>query len=118
MQSSPRPVWGYAAIALLLIIDGVLLAIAESSVLLPVPFLLGAYLHFFPTTGLRRQLIGVATLALMALSVVLGLSELTTGLASSVLLLITGIAVIGSSMAVAVLVLSMFFIPKPLAKGT
>lgn len=105
------------AIALLLIIDGLLLAIAESSVLLPVPFLLGAYLHFFPTIGLRRQLIGAATLALMALSVILGLAELSTGLAGSVLLLIIGIAVIGSSMVVAALVLSMFFIPKALAKG-
>jgi hypothetical protein len=112
MQSSPQPARGYLAIALLLLIDGVLLAIAESSILLPVPFLLAAYLYFLPTTNLRRQLIGAATLALVALSIILGLSEFSTGLASSVLLLIIGIAVIGLSMVVAALVLNMFFIRK------
>jgi len=119
MQSTPRPAWGYMAIALLLLIDGVLLAIAESSILLPLPFLMAAYLYFSPTTNnLGRQLIGAATLALMALSVILGLSELTTGLGGPVLQLITGMVIIGSSMAVAALVLSMFFIPRALGKDT
>jgi len=115
MQPSPRPARGYLAIALVLLIDGVLLAIAESSILLPIPFLLAAYIYFTPTANLRRQLIGAATLALMALSIILGLTELTTGLASSVLLLIIGISVIGLSMVVAALVLNMFFIRKTLA---
>ena len=106
MQS--KRLWSNMATAILLLANGVLLGIFESSYVLPAPFLLASYLYFTPSTLKRGRIIGIATLVIVALSMILGLNYLFAGLTGYGAALAQGLVVIGLNVVITIQVVSLF----------
>jgi len=94
--------------AVLLLVNGILLGIIKSNYVLPVPFLLAAYIYFMTPANSRRRFLAVATLMIVAFSLLFGLSYLTAGLSGSSLALAEGIALVVLNTMITALVLSAF----------
>jgi len=105
-----QPSWINTTTAILLLVNGILLGIFESSYVLPIPFLLAAYLHFMMPADLkRRRMLAIATFVIVALGLIFGLSYLTAGFSGSGLALAEGVALVALNTIVTALVVHTFF---------